>query len=51
MEEKHSMEEGHSMEEEHSMEHRIISGRYELGTEEQKAGYRQLFGEEDIHPG
>ena len=42
------MEEGHSMEEEHSMEHRIISGRYELGTEEQKAGYRQLFGEEDI---
>ena len=30
------------------MEHRIISGQYELGTEEQKAGYRQLFGEEDI---
>ena len=42
------MEEGHSMEVRHSMEHRIISGRYELGTEEQKAGYRQLFGEEDI---
>nr|WP_289766336.1 hypothetical protein [uncultured Acetatifactor sp.] len=30
------------------MEHRIISGQYELGTEEQQAGYRQLFGEEDI---
>lgn len=30
------------------LEHRIISGQYELGTEEQQAGYRQLFGEEDI---
>lgn len=30
------------------MEHRIISGQYELGTEEQQAGYRQLFGKEDI---
>ncbi len=36
------------MEERRSLEHRIISGQYELGTEEQKAGYRQLFGEEDI---
>ncbi|MBO4687997.1 MAG: hypothetical protein J5636_05740 [Clostridiales bacterium] len=30
------------------MPYKIISGRYESGTEEQKAGYRMLFGEENI---
>lgn len=30
------------------MAYRIISGRYETGSEEAKAGYRALFGEEDI---
>jgi len=30
------------------MEYTIISGRYECGTDEQKEGYRQLLGEENI---
>lgn len=30
------------------MAYKIISGRYETGSEESKAGYRALFGEEDI---
>ena len=30
------------------MAYKIISGRYETGSEEAKAGYRALFGEEDI---
>lgn len=30
------------------MTYKIISGRYESGTEEQQAGYRMLFGEDNI---
>lgn len=30
------------------MEYKIISGQYELGTEEQQAGYKMLFGEDNI---
>ncbi|MDF2588114.1 MAG: hypothetical protein K0S41_1955 [Anaerocolumna sp.] len=30
------------------MEYKIISGRYETGTEEQQKGYNQLFGDERI---
>ena len=30
------------------MTYKIISGQYEAGTQEQQAGYRMLFGEENI---
>lgn len=30
------------------MSYKIISGQYELGTEEQQAGYKMLFGEDNI---
>ena len=30
------------------MKYKIISGRYETGSEEEQMGYRQLFGEESI---
>ena len=30
------------------MSYKIISGQYELGTEQQQEGYRMLFGEENI---
>ncbi len=30
------------------MTYKIISGQYESGTEEQQAGYKMLFGEDDI---
>lgn len=30
------------------MNYKIMSGRYETGTEEQKSGYRFLFGEDNI---
>ena len=30
------------------MKYKIISGRYETGTEEEQTGYRQLFGEDNI---
>lgn len=30
------------------MAYKIISGQYELGTEEQQAGYKMLFGEDNI---
>ena len=30
------------------MTYKIISGQYELGTEEQQAGYKMLFGEDNI---
>lgn len=30
------------------MVYKIISGQYELGTEEQQAGYKMLFGEDNI---
>lgn len=30
------------------MSYKIISGQYELGTKEQQAGYKMLFGEENI---
>lgn len=31
-----------------NMSYKIISGQYELGTEEQQAGYKMLFGEDNI---
>ena len=30
------------------MNYKILSGKYETGNEEQKTGYKQLFGESDI---
>ena len=30
------------------LRYKIISGRYETGTEEEQTGYRQLFGEDNI---
>ena len=30
------------------MGYKIVSGRYELGTQEQQEGYQQLFGEDNI---